>query len=319
MQQYTEVSIAGFSRKARQYTQIPAWLPEQSWELPGIAAKAIRALAEAAGKRAKSLRATTKPSQAWLRNAAVHALLRSNASSTLFRMAAYMSALGVMALIATHFVRSRPAAFEPVPAAPLAQWVNVAKPFPAFALPLSELAGSETDYALRRHALGARQDIMTWGSLTGTGPHLMVEIYRPATELTRFENAALEISARLQGTDAAMIQPAGEMETKFGPVSLVEFTLKPARQCLGFVRSYDDPRLQILGWQCVSGSASIDRNLAACAIDRLTLEAASEPKVRELFARAELKRNFCGERSHLMAPTPRFGPGASPPDPKRGR
>ena len=45
--------------------------------------------------------------------------------------------------------------------------------------------------------------------------------------------------------------------------------------------------------------------MIACALDRLTLIAAgSEPKLGALFARAELKRTFCGQNSVFLAATP---------------
>jgi hypothetical protein len=225
------------------------------------------------------------------------------------RLLAYVGALGALALTAAHFVRSAPVLVEAAPA-PVVEWVQVAKPFPAFSLPMSELAESGYDYALRRHASGGgRQDILTWGQLTGAAPHLMVEIYRPVAELAGFDSAEREIATRLLGTKVGALKPAGEMETKFGTMSLVEFSFdKPVRQCLGFVHAYKDPRLQILGWHCTGGSAPVEHDLTACALDRLTLLAAgSEPKVRELFARAELRRNFCGQRSHLLVPTPKMG------------
>jgi hypothetical protein len=41
----------------------------------------------------------------------------------------------------------------------------------------------------------------------------------------------------------------------------------------------------------------VDRSALACAFERLTLlMSASEPKVTEFFARAELNRKFCGQK-----------------------
>ena len=148
----------------------------------------------------------------------------------------------------------------------------------------------------------------------------MIEISRPGAKHARFDVAERKIATRLAAIPTDSIKPAGEMETKFGAVSLVEFFAGPERQCLGFVRSYENPQLQILGWHCVSGSAPVERDLTACALDRLVLlSARSELKLRELFARAELKRDFCGQRSHLTTPTPKLGPVAPPPEAKRGR
>ena len=244
----------------------------------------------------------------------------SEASTTFLRLTSYVCALAVLALIAVHVVRSNAAIFEPAPITPAANaWMTVAKPFPAFSLPQAELAESGYEYAMRRHVSGGRQDILSWGAMENDAPHLRVEIYRAGDEMRRFDSAALEIAARLEGIETALIKPAGTMETKFGTTSLVEFSTKPGRRCLGFARAYDDPKLQILGWHCVSGDTRAERDLPACALDRLSLLAAgSEPKVREMFARAELKRNFCGQRSPLLAATPRLGP-TPPPDAKRIR
>ncbi len=266
-----------------------------------------------------------RPREAWSREAAIRALLQSGFSATCVRIFAYLGALAVLAVSSAAVFRSAPVAAGIEPA-PQAEWIDVAKPFPAFTLPMPELADSGYSYGMRRHAAGGgRRDIMSWGELQGDAPHLMVEIYRPGTESTRFDSAQSEIAAQTDGLVSAMaVKPAGSMDSKFGPVSLVEFTVKaePLRQCLGFVRPFDQPRLQILGWYCSSGPELIERDLAACALDRLTLLAAgSDARVGELFARAELKRNFCGLRSPLFAATPKLGPStALAPETKlRGR
>lgn len=267
----------------------------------------------------KFLRLAMRRDEAKAQQAAIRALLRSEASSTLVRVCAYLGALAVLGATAAHFVPPAQSTLATDPAPAVSEWVQVVKPFPAFSLPLSELGENGPDYALRRHAVGGgRQDILTWGELKSSAPHLRIEIYRPASERTRFDSPEREIAARLADRDAETVtlRPAGEIETKFGTVALVEFSLsEPKRQCLGFARAYHDPQLQILGWHCASGATMVERELAACAIDRLSLLAGgSEPKLRELFARAELRRNFCWQRTHLMTPTPKLGPSAPPPE-----
>ncbi len=266
-----------------------------------------------------------RPREAWSREAAIRALLYSDFSATSVRVFAYLGALGMLAIGSAEIFRSAPAASGIEPA-PRVEWIDVAKPFPAFALPMSELADSKYSYGMRRHATGGgRQDIMSWGDMPGAAPHLMVEIYRPAMEFTHFGSAQEEIAARIEGLVSPLaIKAAGSMETKFGSMSLVEFTVsqEPARHCLGFVRPFDYPRLQILGWYCTNGPELIERDLTACALDRLTLLAAgSDAKVGEMFARAELKRTFCGQRSPLFAATPKLGPSAAlgPETKLRGR
>jgi hypothetical protein len=290
-------------------------------QLPGLLQKMTQALGRLPGQLLPSVKAVLRaatPNKARAPKDALRALGRSEAGAILLRLCAYAGALGVMALPAAYFVHSAPSLMAAEPA-PVTAWRQVAKPYAAFSVLMTELAERDHDYAMRRHISGGgRQDILTWGELKGSTPHLMVEIYRPGAELTGFGSAEQEIAARLKRSGGSAVQYVGEMESKFGTASLVEFSLgEPLRQCLGFVRAYEDPKLQILGWHCTSGSTPVHRDVVACALDRLTLVAAgSEPKLRELFARAELKRNFCGQRSHLLAPTPKLGPSAPPPEPK---
>jgi hypothetical protein len=275
-------------------------------------------------ERLQSLALALKPGQAWTREAAVRALLYSEFRGTLMRVVVYLGALALLAMGSAEMLRSAPVAT--IEAAPRAEWIDVGKPFPAFALSMPELAEAGMNYGIRRHASGSgRKDIMTWGELSGAGPHLMVEVYRPGTEFTSFADAAREIAARTEGLVAAKaVTPADALDSKFGAVSLVEFAAAAdgSRQCLGFVRAFNHPHLQIAGWYCTSGPELIERNVIACALDRLTLLAAgSDAKVGELFARAELRRNFCGQRSILLAATPKHGPGPaiSPEMKLRGR
>ena len=63
--------------------------------------------------------------------------------------------------------------------------------------------------------------------------------------------------------------------------------------------------MQIAGWYCSAGDEVVDRATLACALDRLTmLSAGGDAKLAGLFARAEIKRTFCGQRSPILAATP---------------
>src|SRR5207244_11023789 len=96
---------------------------------------------------------------------------------------------------------------------------------------------------------------------------------------------------------------------KFGPLTIVSFAGSKGtpRRCLGFVRAYRDPRLQLSGWFCQGGAEFIEQSTLACALDRLTLLAAgSEPKIGALFAKAELNRSYCGQRDPILAATPKY-------------
>ena len=135
----------------------------------------------------------------------------------------------------------------------------------------------------------------------------MVEIYRPAATNDRFLDASSEIATRI--VDYAVtddVKPDGQIDSKFGPVPLVDFAVAPQdheRRCLGFARPFKEPAMQIAGWYCSAGHEVVDRSMVACLLDRLTL-VNGDAKLAEMFARAEVKRTFCGQRNPILAATP---------------
>lgn len=243
----------------------------------------------------------------------VHPLLRTftdEMRAVSIRLIAYGSGLVAVTLAVAEAVSSPPSVAAVEPTARPA-WVEVGRPHAAFALAMPELGPAEPRYAIRRHADGnGRKDILAWGAADEPGALMTVEIYRPGAELARFGTAVEEIAGRTHDLGPARgVRDAETRGTKLGPVSLVDFTAQSpagARRCLGFVRPFAEPRLQISGWYCNPGEEIVDRGLVACALDRLTLLAAgSDPAVAALFARAELKRSFCGHKSPILAATPR--------------
>jgi hypothetical protein len=151
--------------------------------------------------------------------------------------------------------------------------------------------------------------VLKWGEASGSGPFVMVEVYRPGSESERFIDAPSEIAARIVAfpvTDD--VKPAGQIDSKFGVMPLVDFAIAARgvrRRCLGFARSFAEPVMQIAGWYCSASDEVVDRATLACALDRLTmLSAGGDPKLAGLFARAEIKRTFCGQRNPILAATP---------------
>ena len=72
-----------------------------------------------------------------------------------------------------------------------------------------------------------------------------------------------------------------------------------APACLGFIKRLDEPDLRISGWSCQGDSLPARRAAVGCMLNRLILlTAGNEPKLAELFARAELKRGSCAARPH---------------------
>jgi hypothetical protein len=226
------------------------------------------------------------------------------------RLLAYLGAVALLSIGAAHVFQSPKVMSVITPVHP-PDWIDVERPFEAFALSIPEAADVPASYTIRRHAEGGgRKDILTLGEPDSVSPFLQVEIYRPGSEIRHFADPKAEI---LAGAD--LLAPV-EMEridrplaSKFGPLTVVSFTASKGtpRRCLGFVRTYLDPRLQLSGWFCQGGAEFIEQGTLACALDRLTLLAAgSEPKVGALFAQAELNRSYCGQRDTILAPTPKY-------------
>jgi hypothetical protein len=241
----------------------------------------------------------------------MHPALRSwrdELSATVVRMLAYLGAAAVLSMAATQLFQAAPARHAPT-VAPRDRWTTIRRPFPAFALSIPEAGDAPAHYTIRYNTEGGgRQDILSRGEPDGTDPYLEVQIYRPGREIHHFPIADTEIADSAAALGPVNMRSEAPLMTKFGPIALTAYdsSLGTPRHCLGFVRQYDDPRLQISGRFC-RGGAYIERPTLACALDRLTLlSAGSDPKVGTLFAHASLRRGFCGNHDPLLAPTPKY-------------
>jgi hypothetical protein len=236
---------------------------------------------------------------------------RDELSDATVRWLAYLCGIALLSVAAAYVFQARPAATASNPAQ-RPQWVEIEKPFPAFALAIPEAADAPAHYAIRRNRDGGgRKDILTLGDADGADPYLYVEIYRPGSEIDRFAPPSATIATGAADDALAPVdlkQSTEPLASKFGPLTVMTFDTSQGapRHCLGFLRAYDDPRLQVSGWFC-NGAERIERSTLACALDRLTLlSAGSEPKVGALFADAELHRSFCGRRDPILASTPKY-------------
>ena len=231
---------------------------------------------------------------------------RDEFSATLVRMFAYVGATALLAVALARMIEA------PVVAAvdprPRSDWSSVERPYRAFTLSAPGFSDPEPDYAIHRHSAGGRKDIMMLGTGDGARSRLMIEIYRPGKELARFGDPAGEVSARTAEIGSAEgLTAAAPIDGKFGAMPVFDFTATVdgrARACLGFARAFRDPHLQIAGWYCRGAVEVVDRSTLGCAIEGLSLlAAASEPKVQDLFARAEQRRTFCATRPAKRGPT----------------
>jgi hypothetical protein len=233
---------------------------------------------------------------------------RDDLSDTLVRWLAYLCGIAFLSVVAAYVFQTRPEAH--VSKAERPDWIEIEKGFPAFALSIPEAADTLVSYAiLRNRDGGGRKDILGLGEPDGVDPHLRIEIYRSGSEISRFAAPLATIAADAAPLGPVDLRQASEpIDSKFGPLTTVTFdaAIGAPRHCLGFVRAFDDPMLQLSGWFC-RGGEFIDRATLACALDRLTLiSAGSEPKVGALFADAELRRSFCGQHDPILAATPKY-------------
>lgn len=224
------------------------------------------------------------------------------------RILAYLGAIAALSLIATEYVK-RPdlvAMIEPL-ARPA--WIDVDKPWPAFQLSIPGFGEADTHYAIRRHVEGGgRRDTLSFGELGKTQRYISFGIYRAGREIDGFGPPAEDIrefaseQGRVTGIRSAMPIPS-----KFGKFDTFEFAIGPfsGYNCIGFIRGFPTPRVQIAGLSC-NMNLVVDRSVVSCALDKLTLmSAGSAPEIARMFAQAELKRSFCGQRDSLFYATPK--------------
>jgi hypothetical protein len=232
---------------------------------------------------------------------------REQLPANFVRLLAYLGGVAVLSVAAARI-------FGPAPATttqPLqSRWIEIEKPFPAFALSIPEANDVPSNYVVRRQAAGdGRKDIVSLGEPTGEAPFLQVEIYRAGNETAGFPLPQIDLAAQAASVGpVAAIRMEQPLASKFGALSVAAFDVgTPPRHCLGFLRNFADPHLQLSGHFCQGGADYIQRATLACALDRLTLlSAGSEPKIGALFAKAELKRGFCGQHDPILAPTPKY-------------
>jgi hypothetical protein len=232
------------------------------------------------------------------RQTRIHPALTSFAdecTATLARLLAYVGTLALVAMLGIHLWEQLPAD-EPTEPAAKASWSLADRSHPAFAVSQSDFLEKTASYEIFRHPLGGRRDVMRWAG-QGEQPVAELEIYRPGGEIGQSGPAFADLAARMVPGDARELEAAGVIDSKFGPVTLLR---RPGEggSCLGFLKRLDDPALQITGWSCQGDGLPAQRAVAGCMLNRLILlTAGNDPKLAELFARAELRRTSCAAAS----------------------
>ena len=212
------------------------------------------------------------------------------------RLFAYVGVLALFGILGIHALEELQANLTAEPA-PEATWSVADHSYPAFALSLSNSSNQSEKsdvYVILRHPQGGRKDVLYWPG-AGEKPLAELEIYRPGSEYPSASAARAELAARMFSAGAEL-EAAGVIESKFGTVALLRHAKAKdgPGSCLGFLKRIDDPQLQISGWSCQGDGLPARRATIACMLHRLTLlTSENEPKLAELFASAELKRDSC--------------------------
>jgi hypothetical protein len=224
----------------------------------------------------------------------IHPALTSFAGEccgTLARLLAYVGVLALLAIAGIHLWDELPAGLASEPSAK-AGWSVAVRSYPAFAVSQFDLPEKTEAYQILRHPEGGRKDVFRW-TAQGERPIAELEIYRPGGEFSQSGAAFTEIATRMEPAGGRELEAAGVIDTKFGTVTLLRHP-GDARSCLGFIKRLDEPNLQISGWSCQGGALPARRAAIGCILNRLILlTAGNEPKLAELFARAELRRGSC--------------------------
>lgn len=242
-----------------------------------------------------------------LNTSGIHPALRNFAdecNAVAVRIMAYVCGLAVLAVIAVDLFSAVPVeANAGTPSLP--GWTPASRPHPAFAISKLDLADKTDAYEILRHPEGGRKDILRWAATAGEAPTAEIEIYRPGGELDAFAAPDANIATRMARPSTGEVEPAGVIDTKFGRVALLRLSgaALPGKQaCLGFAKTFAAPNITISGWSCQANSLAAQKAFLGCTLNRLTLlSAGNDPKMAELFARAELKRDTCNTTTATSA------------------
>jgi hypothetical protein len=241
-----------------------------------------------------------------------HGFLRRigrEAGAIAIRLVAYLGALAAIAIAVIRlFPVAQSSALTAAPARP--EWVSMERPHAAYAVTFPDVPDPTPGYMVLRGTSGGRKDVATFEGQgrRAEGRSARVEVYRPGGEFTGFATPAREIVARASRIGTVEdVAAAPAIDSRFGPMALVDFTLvrNGARHgCLGFVGRPAALQLQIAGWFCNADPGMVARPAIVCGLDRLTLlSAGSDVRLAQFFAAAELRQPLCNPR-YAIAGTP---------------
>ena len=216
---------------------------------------------------------------------------------------AYVGTLALLAILGIHLWDQLPVgdAIEP-PAK--AGWSLAERSHPAFAVSQFDLPEKTETYEIFRHPDGRPQGRHSLGGgrrEAGRKAGRRTRNLSPRRRIRPLGAATADLAARMDPKGAHELEAAGVIDSKFGSVTLFRHPGEAAAQsCLGFLKRLDDPGLQISGWSCQGDALPAQRAAIGCMLNRLILlTAGNDPKLAELFARAELRRTNCATTARV--------------------
>lgn len=222
-------------------------------------------------------------------------------SATVARLFAYVGVLALFGILGVHAWNQLQFEWAEEPGLGIG-WTVAAQASPDFAMSgqaASDRSNSSKAYLILRHPAGGRKDVLRWSGPRAR-PLAELEIYRPGGEYGSATAARADLASRMpapgSGREVAELESAGTIETNFGSVTLLRQAgaSAGAASCLGFLKRFDEPALQISGWSCRGDNLSARRAGIDCMLSRLVLaRSGNEPKLAELFARTELPPGSC--------------------------
>jgi hypothetical protein len=248
----------------------------------------------------RSIAASHYPKHPSRRQAGIHPALQSAAdecTAVAARLLAYMGVLAFLVMGGISILNQLELDIDSPPAARTG-WGPATRPKQGFAVSQFDSSAKTEIYSMLRHAEGGgRKDILRWLG-ADEKPLAELELYRPGNETSGDGLAAVDLVRRIDPAASGDVAGEGVVDSKFGPVALISVAEqgKDGQRCLGYYMSFEGAHLRLSGWSCQGDSLPARRTAIACTLNRLVLlTAGNEPKLQELFARAELKRTGCAD------------------------
>ncbi len=180
-------------------------------------------------------------------------------------------------------------------------WSDINRPIALYDLAGTEFGKLPLGYrARRRRPDGAREDVLTFGTLGTAKPYLQLSLLRAGPDapgdggqdgLADGLADALARLAGLRGLTATRIRDAAPVDTRFGRIEAADLLLwqgGTATPCLGFRGGASDGGvLRVAGFACGAPGRPVGRAALACAVDRIDLvSAGDDAALRAVFVAA---------------------------------